>query len=66
MTKSLIRDEKVQVIVNGGGGRGPFFEGLVGEGMADAMVSGDFNCAPNAYMIIRRRKKLIVEGEFFC
>ncbi len=58
LTKSLIRDEKVQVIVNGGGGRGPFFEGLVGEGMADAMVSGDFNCAPNAYMIYQTAKEI--------
>ncbi len=58
LTKSQLRSDKVQIIVNGGGGRGPFFEGLVGEGMADAMVSGDFNCAPNAYMIYQAAREI--------
>ncbi|WP_334104281.1 dihydroxyacetone kinase subunit DhaK [Muricomes intestini] len=58
LTKKELFADKVQVIVNGGGGRGPFFEGVVGEGMADAMVSGDFNCAPNAYMLYQTAKEI--------
>lgn len=43
--------DRVRIMVNGGGGWGPMFPGFVGEGLADAMVHGDFNCAPNAWLI---------------
>lgn len=58
LLKKILRDDRVRILVSGGGGRGPFFEGLVGEGMADAMVSGEFDCAPNAYMIYRTAKEI--------
>ncbi len=44
-------DKKVKIIASGGAGRGPLFEGFAGEGLADAVVTGDFNCAPNAYAL---------------
>lgn len=43
--------DRIRIMVNGGGGWGPMFPGFVGEGLADAMVHGDFNCAPNAWLI---------------
>lgn len=56
--KKRMPEKQVRILVNGGGGRGPFFEGCVGEGLADAAVSGDFNCAPNAYMIYQIAKQI--------
>lgn len=56
--KADLPENRVRVLVNGGGGRGPFFEGCVGDGLADAAVSGDFNCAPNAYMIYQIAKQI--------
>lgn len=56
--KKDIEDNKVQIILSGGAGRGPLFEGFVGKGLADAMVIGDFNCAPNAYALYEIAKKI--------
>lgn len=49
---------KVGIMVNGGGGWGPLFPGMTGEGLADAMVHGDFNCAPNAWLIYETAKQI--------
>ena len=46
-----IKENRVQVVTSGGGGYGPQFPGFVGEGLADAVSHGDFDCAPNAYSI---------------
>ena len=56
--KKTLPENCVRILVNGGGGRGPFFEGCAMEGLADAAVSGDFNCAPNAYMIYLTAKMM--------
>ncbi len=53
-----IKNQKVQVILNGGAGKGPLFEGFVGKGLADAMVIGEFDCAPNAYALYEIGKKI--------
>jgi dihydroxyacetone kinase-like protein len=49
--KSNIADDRVQIVISGGGGYGPLFPGFIGEGLADAVCFGDFNCAPNAYAL---------------
>ena len=48
--KDIIPD-KVQIIIAGGGCTGSLFGGFVGEGLADAVCYGDFDCAPNAYTL---------------
>lgn len=53
-----IKDRKVQIVVSGGAGKGPLFEGFVGEGLADAMVIGEFDCAPNAYALYDTAKRI--------
>ena len=51
LLKQLPQENRVQIIISGGGGYGPMFAGFVGEGLADAMLEGDFDCAPNAYAL---------------
>ncbi|MDC7290025.1 dihydroxyacetone kinase subunit DhaK [Blautia schinkii] len=58
LVRQSLRFGKVQVMVNGGGGWGPLFPGVVGEGLADAMVHGDFNCAPNAWLIYQAAREI--------
>ena len=58
LVKKCRKPEKVRIMVNGGGGWGPLFPGVVGEGLADAMVHGDFNCAPNAWLIYQTGKEI--------
>lgn len=50
--------KRVKIIVSGGASFGPLFSDFVGEGLADGMVHGDFNCAPAAYAIFELGKKL--------
>lgn len=56
--KKDIKDDRVQIIISGGGGYGPLFPGFVGDGLADAVCHGDFDCAPNAYAIYEVAKKI--------
>jgi len=49
--KRNIDNDKVQVVISGGGGFGPLFPSFVGKGLADAVCFGEFNCAPNAYAL---------------
>lgn len=58
LVRENLRRDTVQVMVNGGGGWGPLFPGVVGEGLADAMVHGDFNCAPNAWLIYQTAREI--------
>lgn len=51
MYQKAIPDDRVQIVINGGGGYGPLFAGFVGEGLAQAVCEGDFDCAPNAYAL---------------
>ena len=51
LLKKDIVDDKVQIITASGGCTGPLFGGFVGEGLADAVCYGDFDCAPNAYAL---------------
>lgn len=51
-------DNQVRVIVNGGGGYGPMWMGLADDGLADAMVEGSFDSAPNAYVLYEMAKKI--------
>ncbi|GHT77516.1 DhaKLM operon coactivator DhaQ [Spirochaetia bacterium] len=53
-----IPEDRVVVIVSGGGGCGPMFHGFVGTGLADAACSGDFDCAPSAYTLYEIAKLL--------
>lgn len=56
--KRRILDDAVRIIVNGGGGYGPMWLGLLGEGLPDATISGYLNAAPNAYIIYEMGKKI--------
>ena len=58
LRKKYIQDDRVQIVTSGGGGYGPQFAGFVGEGMADAVSHGDFDCAPNAYSIYEVSKMI--------
>ncbi len=53
-----VENDKVQIIVSGGGGYGPLFPGFVGKGLADGMVHGELDCAPNAYAIYELVKRI--------
>jgi len=50
--------DQVAVIVSGGAGNGPLFQGYVGDGLADAAVVGATYAAPNAYAIYEAGKYL--------
>lgn len=58
LRKKKTDKSKVQIITNGGAGLGPMFMGFVGEGLADAAISGDFDCAPNAFTLYETAKEL--------
>lgn len=51
-------EDRVQVVISGGGGYGPLFGGFVGDGLADATCQGDFDCAPNAYSLYEVAKTI--------
>lgn len=51
-------DDRVRIIVDGGGGYGPMWAGFAQQGLADAMVQGEFNCAPNAYVLYEMAKTI--------
>lgn len=53
-----LQQRRVRIIINGGGGYGPMWPGFADEGLADAMVHGDFNCAPNAYVLYEMARKI--------
>lgn len=53
-----MEEGKVQIILSGGAGKGPLFEGFVGKDLADAMVIGEFDCAPNAYALYDTAKRI--------
>lgn len=53
-----ILNNKVQIIISGGGSFGPLFPGFVKKGLADAMCHGEFDCAPNAYALYEVAKKI--------
>ena len=51
-------ENRVVLLVSGGGSDGPWVPGYVGEGMADACVIGAPYTAPNAYAIYQAAKAL--------
>ena len=51
-------ENRVVLLVSGGGSDGPWVPGCVGEGMADACVIGAPYTAPNAYAIYQAAKDL--------
>lgn len=51
-------EQRVRIIVDGGGGYGPMWAGFAQPGLADAMVHGEFNCAPNAYVLYEMAKTI--------
>lgn len=51
-------EDQVRVIVDGGGGYGPMWAGFARQGLADAAVHGEFNCAPNAYVLYEMAKTI--------
>ncbi|MEM1483799.1 dihydroxyacetone kinase subunit DhaK [Oscillospiraceae bacterium PP1C4] len=69
--KKRIMDDRVQIVISGGGGYGALFPGFVGEGLADAVCQGDFDCAPNAYALyevakaVHRKKGILFLANHF-
>lgn len=59
----LVRDtkEKVMVLAGGGAGCEPLYLGCVGEGMADAVVSGNIFAAPPATALLKTIKNMYHE-----
>lgn len=51
-------EKKVRVIINGGGGYGPMWAGFADDGLADAMVHGKFDSAPNAFVLYEMAKAI--------
>lgn len=51
-------NHKVRIIMNGGGGYGPMWLGFAANKLADAIVEGEFNSAPNAYVLYEMAKKI--------
>lgn len=49
---------RVRIIVDGGGGYGPMWAGFARYGLADAAVHGEFNSAPNAYVLYEMAKAI--------
>lgn len=49
---------QVRIIINGGGGYGPMWLGFADKGLADAMVHGNFDSAPNAYVLYEMAKTI--------
>lgn len=49
---------KVRIIIGGGGGLGPMWAGFCEAGLADAVVHGEFDCAPNAYVLYEMAKRI--------
>ena len=52
--------DRVRIIVDGGGGYGPMWAGFARPGLADAAVHGEFNSAPNAYVLYEMAKAVDV------
>lgn len=50
--------KRVRIIINGGGGYGPMWLGFADKGLADAMVHGNFDSAPNAYVLYEMAKTI--------
>lgn len=53
-----LKENCVRVILNGGGGIGPMWAACAVPGLADGIVHGEFDSAPNAYTIYEVAKKL--------
>lgn len=51
-------EKRVRVIINGGGGYGPMWAGFADYGLADAMVHGKFDSAPNAFVLYEMAKTI--------
>ncbi|MDO5147094.1 MAG: dihydroxyacetone kinase subunit DhaK [Eubacteriales bacterium] len=56
--RTVLPNDRVRIIINGGGGYGPMWSGFADEGLADAMVHGSFDCAPNAFVLYETAKKI--------
>lgn len=56
--RNNLPDDKVRIIVDGGGGYGPMWSGFAQDGLADAMVHGNFDSAPNAYVLYEMAKAI--------
>lgn len=58
--------KRVMIIVAGGAGEGPMWAGLVADGLADAAIFGEKNCAPNAFAMYEMGKRMNAgEGVLF-
>ena len=56
--RNNLPEKQVRIIVNGGGGYGPMWSGFAEEGLADAIVHGNFDSAPNAYVLYEMAKAI--------
>lgn len=55
---NVLTKNQVRIIVNGGGGYGPMWSGFADAELADAMVHGEFDSAPNAYVLYEMAKTI--------
>lgn len=53
-----LAEGQVRIIVDGGGGYGPMWSGFAEDGLADAIVHGNFDSAPNAYVLYEMAKMI--------
>lgn len=56
--RNNISSNRVRIIVDGGGGYGHMWSAFAEEGLADAMVHGNFDSAPNAYVLYEMAKNI--------
>lgn len=56
--RTNLPQNQVRIIINGGGGYGPMWAGFADEGLADAMVHGNFDSAPNAFVLYEMAKTI--------
>ena len=50
------RRDKVVLVIGGGSGHEPLFNGFAGKGLADAVACGDVFAAPNPFLISQTAK----------
>lgn len=53
-----LKADCVRIILDGGGGYGAMWAGFAQPGLGDAIVQGNFNCAPNAYVLYEMAKQI--------
>lgn len=58
LVKKKLTPNRVTVLVDGGGGLGQLFPGIIAENLADGICMGEMDTAPNAYAIYNLAKEM--------